>query len=581
MRAPALESWYPEWSKQLARTYAGGTRQLFLLHGNVSDLVRVEKKDTASYTMLPEFLATQIFGTWDCVIYYDQVRGPRALANTPGRLSAINNHLERYIGSVEQLKETNQPGRVFQVLDRYLERILLTEGERKSVAIILDYAHFIAPASSVSNTSRELSSTLATLLNWAKSPYFKRAPFAFCLISERLSDLHDSLTRNAHIKSIEVQFPRRGERSELVSWVAGERDFDEVSEVAQDHLADLTAGITLVHLQGLLERAIRTDEKLTLDDLKKYKKETIEAECQGLVEFVEPPLDLEMVVGQAVAKRRLLEDAELLVKGRLDAVPMGYLLCGPVGTGKTFMAECYAGSVGIPCVKLKNFRSKYVGETEGNLEKILKVLRVMGPVAVIIDEADTMLGDRGGSSDSGTTSRVFGQFAAQMGNTAYRGKIIWFLLTCRPDLLPIDIKRQGRCEVHIPLFYPQTDEDFKKMFVVMGEKNSIDIEADEVPAMPEGLSLSGADIESITNQAKRLAILAGEPGVSREHLDNALGSFVPSAEGEEKELQTLAAILESTDLQYLPDEAKRLVVTKEGRNELSRRYRALRVAVGQ
>ena len=61
---------------------------------------------------------------------------------------------------------------------------------------------------------------------------------------------------------------------------------------------------------------------------------------------------------------------------------MGYLICGPVGTGKTFLAECYAGSIGIPCVTLKNFRSKYVGETEGNLQQVLAVLRSLGPVVV-------------------------------------------------------------------------------------------------------------------------------------------------------------------------------------------------------
>ena len=75
---------------------------------------------------------------------------------------------------------------------------------------------------------------------------------------------------------------------------------------------------------------------------------------------------------------------------------MGYLLCGPVGTGKTFLAECYAGSIGIPCVKLRNFRSKYVGETEGNLEQVLTVLRSLGPVVVMIDEADAALGTRAG-----------------------------------------------------------------------------------------------------------------------------------------------------------------------------------------
>ena len=149
------------------------------------------------------------------------------------------------------------------------------------------------------------------------------------------------------------------------------------------------------------------------------------------------------------------QDARWIAEGRLDTAPMGYLFCGAVGTGKTFLAECYAGSIGIPCVKLRNFRSKYVGETEGNLEQVLNVLRSLGPVVVIVDEADASLGDRQSGGDSGTSGRVFSMIAQQMGDTRYRGRIIWMLLTCRPDLLPIDLKRQGRCEVHIPLFAPR------------------------------------------------------------------------------------------------------------------------------
>ena len=48
-----------------------------------------------------------------------------------------------------------------------------------------------------------------------------------------------------------------------------------------------------------------------------------------------------------------------------------------------------------------------MGETEGNLEKVLNVLRSLGPVMVIIDEADAALGNRESGGDSGTSSRVF------------------------------------------------------------------------------------------------------------------------------------------------------------------------------
>src|SRR5207249_6078061 len=110
---------------------------------------------------------------------------------------------------------------------------------------------------------------------------------------------------------------------------------------------------------------------------------------------------------------------------------------------------------------------KYVGETEGNLEQVLTVLRSLGPVVVIIDEADAALGSRQAEGDSGTSSRVFSMIASQMGDTAYRGKIVWMLLTSRPDLLPIDLKRQGRAEVHVPLFYPTDEEEIRRMFVIL------------------------------------------------------------------------------------------------------------------
>src|SRR5208337_5562175 len=121
-------------------------------------------------------------------------------------------------------------------------------------------------------------------------------------------------------------------------------------------------------------------------------------------------------------------------------------------------------------VTLKNFRSMWQGVTEGNLERVLTLLKAMSPIAVIVDEADAQLGDRSSSGDSGVGNRVFAQIAQFMGNTEYRGKIIWFLLTCRPDLLPIDLKRQGRAEEHVALFYPQSDAERDELYKVVAKK---------------------------------------------------------------------------------------------------------------
>src|SRR5262249_11700973 len=234
--------------------------------------------------------------------------------------------------------------------------------------------------------------------------------------------------------------------------------------------AELSSGLNLVNLDRLLSYAQKSRARPDGEGLRGLKKSLIERQAQGLLEFVEPPHSLDSLVGNEAAKRRLREDADWIGRGRLDTAPMGYLVCGPVGTGKTFLAECYAGSIGIPCVKLLNFRSKYVGETEGNLEHILGVLPALGPVIVIVDEADAALGTRQAEGDSGTSGRVFSMIASQMGDTRYRGRLIWMLLTSRPDLLPIDLKRQGRAEIHIPLFSPREEAEVRNMIEVMARK---------------------------------------------------------------------------------------------------------------
>src|ERR1044071_7866663 len=196
----------------------------------------------------------------------------------------------------------------------------------------------------------------------------------------------------------------------------------------------------------------------------------IEAESGGLLEFVQSRFDLGMVAGHQAAKKKLYDEARAIKAGKTGVVPMGYVICGPVGTGKTFLTTCFAGEIGIPAVTLKNFRSMWQGVTEGNLERILNLLKAMSPIAVIVDEADAQLGNRSASGDSGVSNRVFAQIAQFMGNTELRGKVIWFLLTCRPDLLPVDLKRQGRAEEHIALFYPETDEERLALLRAMQKK---------------------------------------------------------------------------------------------------------------
>src|SRR6185503_10594878 len=148
-----------------------------------------------------------------------------------------------------------------------------------------------------------------------------------------------------------------------------------------------------------------------------------ERECFGLVEFLTPSFGFEVVGGMEEVKKELTAIAESIREGRTSRVPMGILFTGPMGTGKTFVAEAFAKESGLTTIKLKNFRSKWVGATEGNLEKILTVIQAIGQVIVIVDEGDRAFGSTDSESDGGTSSRVIARIKEVMSDTSNRGRI--------------------------------------------------------------------------------------------------------------------------------------------------------------
>lgn len=573
-RATALPAHFPAWAGKLAELYFSGTTSMFMIHGNTFDVVRAGPD---RWVGLADFLAEQLFGRWDLVIHYDLARGLRCTAGTNGkRLADMVETANKWIGDLRQLPR--DPTRGLAAIDLLVQKNVMADPDKRlRTAVLIDHAGYVAPSGD--NLDLNEQTHLVTLLNWASSPYVKRLNMAFVLIDPRLSSLAERLTGNPHVAALEVPLPDAAERAAFLDAQikASGRELTTFSDYTAEELGKLTAGIGLTDLEVLVRSTIEGSRRLDPKYFKELKKRLIERQAQGLLEFVEPKWGLDTVVGHEAAKKRLLDDAELVKRGELDTVPMGYLFCGPVGTGKSFLATCVAGSIGIPAVVLKNFRSKYVGETEGNLERVLGVLRSMGPVVVIVDEADAMLGDRDQGGDSGVGARIFGMIASQMGDTAYRGKILWMLLTARPDNLPIDLKRQGRAEIHIPLFYPVDQAELRSMLLILAKKSGTSLAEVDLPdVIPHQGHLSGADIEGIVGRAYRTSLLGGSRTITKDALAQALAGFMPSTQTLEREAQELAAIIECTDIEFLPQTKRDKLDSYGGREKLQERLTAIK-----
>jgi transitional endoplasmic reticulum ATPase len=601
----------PLWADDLRRRYLRGEASIFILHGNVYDAV-LHGDDVLNLT---DFLGNVLLKeSKETIAVYNVAIGVRFTKRGDGVLQLddllLNTDKQKILGA--------------------LERLLI--GSSK-VAVILEYAEVIAPAGDSNFQSDGDRAAIVTLHRWSFLPEIERSDNVIILITENLTDLAPKIVSNPKVAVVEVPMPDE-ETRKAAAKLADAR----MSEKDADRYAEITAGLKAIQILSILTPPPATEEEarereafianilagpdaaqrakklatltsgLNQDEIAKLlapgaqpidlsadrgeraradvdrliarrKREILERECFGLVEFVEPAHGFEVVGGMDEVKKDLTLIANSIRDGQTARVPMGILFTGPMGTGKTFVAEAFAKECGLTTIKLKNFRSKWVGATEGNLEKILNVIRAIGQVVVIIDEGDRAFGNTDSEGDGGTSSRVIARIKEFMSDTSNRGRILFLVMTNRPDKLDVDLKRAGRLDRKIPFLYSQTPEEVENIARASIRKNRINTDVD-LASIRDAFSkklvgYSNADVEAVILMANDDAARESDTGVSAARLVSAAADYFPSRDVELLEYMELLAVFEASSRRFLP--AKYAGMTPE---ELDLRLRALRIVVG-
>jgi SpoVK/Ycf46/Vps4 family AAA+-type ATPase len=499
----------------------------------------------------------------------------------------------------------------------------------------VEYAETLAPAGEPSLMGDDDRAAAVTIHRWSQAREIEGADNVVVLVAENLSELNQRLVANPKIATVHVPMPDQETRVRVIR-----KCLPDAEDSYVERLAQITAGLRALQIQAILEapqneraddagrkeliqkllgpggdtearaeklgaltRGMSEDEIRELvapnapedpaelarerDEIDrviaKRKREIIERECFGLIEFVEPAHDFRVVGGIDGVKRELSRIAKSIREGNTARVPMGLLFTGPMGAGKTFVAEAFAKESGLTTIKLKNFRSKWVGATEANLEKILQVIKAIGQVLVIIDEGDRSFGGQSdGDGDGGTSSRVIARIKEFMSDTSNRGRILFILMTNRPDKLDIDIKRAGRLDRKIPLFFAQTAEEVEAVLLAQMKKHRLETDArfpeHRAEISERMLGLSNAEFEAVLLLAAEYASGPEAHSVSqvtRAHLAQAIADYLPSRDEKMLEYMELLAVFEASNRQMLP-----LKYQTMSADELRARLELLRLECG-
>jgi transitional endoplasmic reticulum ATPase len=605
----------PEWAEDLRRRYLRGESSMFVLHGNVYDAIVDDEK----LITLTDFITDVLLkDTRETIAVFNVANGVRFTK----RAAAV--------GSLDELLLASGKERALAALER-----LLVQSTR--AAVVVEYAEAVAPAGDPAFQADADRAAIITLHRWSFLSEIERGDNLVILIAENLPDLAPKLVSNPKVAIIDIPMPDRAARRAVVR-LADAR----LSDADTDRYADLTAGLKALQIASIVAPAPASEEDALArerfianllgfgpetvslahkptaltsgmghDDIKRLvaptavvpasidadrvnqargeidrliasrKREILERECFGLVEFVEPAHGFEVVGGMEEVKKDLLVIADSIREGRTFRVPMGLLFTGPMGTGKTFVAEAFAKECGLPTIKLKNFRSKWVGATEGNLERILTVIRAIGQVVVIIDEGDRAFGSSDSESDGGTSSRVIARIKEFMSDTSNRGRILFLVMTNRPDKLDVDLKRAGRLDRKIPFLYSQTPEEVEQVAAALIRKNriqtSVDLASMRADFSAKLVGYSNADVEAVLLMANDDAAreAGGDAPVTAQHLARAATDYFPSRDAELLEYMELLAVFEASSRRLLPPKYASMQP-----EELDERLRRLRAIVG-
>ena len=181
----------------------------------------------------------------------------------------------------------------------------------------------------------------------------------------------------------------------------------------------------------------------------------------------------------------------------------GVLLWGPPGTGKTLMARAVAGEIDAAffTVKPSEVMSKWVGDSEQNIERLFKTAREHERSIIFIDEIEALVPARR-ESQSPVMSRLVPQILAELEGfgSGDENPLLFIGATNEPWSLDPAVLRPGRFDAKVYVGLP--DEPARRKIFELnlaGRPLAEDVDLDLLAGETQGYS--GADVKNLCEKA--------------------------------------------------------------------------------
>ncbi|MBI2901736.1 MAG: AAA family ATPase [Planctomycetes bacterium] len=318
----------------------------------------------------------------------------------------------------------------------------------------------------------------------------------------------------------------------------------EIAPDARERLLKAALGLTLSEAENVFAKILVNDGRLSDNDVQAVfseKRQIIRK--SGLLDYYETQVRFEDVGGMESLKEWLRKRALAFSDKARDfglPPPKGVFLLGVQGCGKSLCAKAVSGLWQMPLLRLDVGRmfGSLVGSSEENMRRAIQVAESIAPVVLWIDEIEkAMAGSRSsGSTDSGTTARVFGTFLTWLSE---KSSTVFVIATANDIAeLPPELLRKGRFDEIFFVDLPNDAErrEIFRIHLALRDRDPAGFDLDALSRQATGFS--GAEIEEAVVSALYDAFSEDKP-LATAHVEKALRETVPLSKTMESELTRL------------------------------------------
>ncbi len=348
---------------------------------------------------------------------------------------------------------------------------------------------------------------------------------------------------------LDVPLPDLAEISELLRRFLDSVRRDERFQVDMDpdlleRVAKASLGLTESQAQNVYAKAVVIDRRFSEEDLAVINAEKKqEIRKTGILEYFEHSESLRQVGGLDRLKRWLLErKASFSERAREYGLPppKGLLLLGVQGCGKSLSAKAIAATWRLPLLRLDvgSIFSSYIGSSEENMRKAIKIAESVSPVVLWLDEIEKGFGGvkAGGSADAGASTRVFATFLTWLQE---KTKPVFVVATANSIKdLPPELMRKGRFDEIFFIDLP-SETDRREILRIHLRKRNRDpgkFGIEEIAAAAEGFN--GAELEEGIISAMYAGFAQGRE-LTTEDVLRVVGETVPLSRTMREEIDAL------------------------------------------